>query len=223
MTVQGIGMKTKEGKYISVMEMSNSQHQQMVLHQVLFPDPDEFAISAGLGRDWPDGRGVWLDSFESDLPNIMIWCNAQDHLWIISNAKGGDVQGVFTRLSKAVRALETSLKERGHAFVEDRRLGFLNTCPTDIGTALRASVDVKLVRLGQRPEFQPLLKKLRLEARQVLQTDGKQYTGIFDIANAEALGKSEVELINVMIRGVGFLIELEKQLEHGEDIDISQL
>ena len=47
------------------------------------------------------------------------------------------------------------------------------------------------------------------------------YTGIFDIANAEALGKSEVELINIMISGVGAWIELEKQLENGQEIDLN--
>ena len=134
---------------MSVMEMTNAQHDDLVHRRILFPDPDEFAISAGLARDWPDGRGIFCDSWERS-PNIMIWCNAWDHFWIISDAKGGDVQDVFTRLSKATWALETSLKQRGYAFVEDRRLGFLNTSPRDIGTALRASVYVKLVRLGQR-------------------------------------------------------------------------
>ena len=205
----------KQGRYMSVMEMSNSQHEDLVDRRILFPDPDEFAISAGFGRDWPDGRGVYYDTWHQDHPNLSIWCNAWDHFWIISDAKGGNVQDVFTRLSKATWALETSLKERGYAFVEHPRLGFLNASPVDIGTALRASVYVKLVRLGQRPDFHDIIRHLRLEAHQ---KDSSRYTGIFDIGNAEALGKSEVELINIMITGVGTLIELEKKLENGEDI-----
>ena len=44
-------------------------------------------------------------------------------------------------------------------------------------------------------------------------------SGIFDISNAERLGKSEVKLINVMIEGVSKLIELEQKLERGEKVN----
>jgi creatine kinase len=107
----------------------------------------------------------------------------------VSTAKGGDVQQVFWSLSKAVWALETSLHTRGHKFIEDPRLGFLNASPANIGTALRASVYVKLVLLGQQPGFEALVRRLRLIPRSDYPQFDKRYTGIFDIANAEALGK----------------------------------
>jgi creatine kinase len=119
-----------------------------------------------------------------------------------------------------VWALETSLQKRGHNFIEDPRLGFLNASPANIGTALRASVYVKLVLLGQQPGFESLVRRLRLIPRSDYPQNDKRYTGIFDIANAEALGKTEVEVINVMIRGVAKLIELEKRLEKGEDLNL---
>lgn len=213
----------KAGSYLSIMEMSNQQHDDLVDRQILFPDPDDYFISAGLGRDWPDGRGLYCDTWD-DLPSIMIWCNHQDHIWVVSNAKGGDVQSVFTRLSTIYWALETSLMLRNHSFVEDRRLGFLNSSPANIGTGLRASVYVKLVRLGQHPHFETIVKMLRLEARpEYSQGDESRYTGIYDIGNSTALGKSEVELINIMIRGVGTLIALEKRLERGEEIDLNDV
>lgn len=140
----------------------------------------------------------------------------------VSTGKGGDVQRVFWQLSQAVWALETSLNSRGQRFVEDARLGFLNASPANIGTALRASVFVKLVRLGQQPGFEDLVRRLRLIPRSDYPQTDKRYTGIFDMANAEALGKTEVEVINVMIRGVAKLIELEKRLENGEEIDLDK-
>lgn len=140
----------------------------------------------------------------------------------MSTGKGGDVQHVFWQLSQAVWALETSLNTRGQRFVEDSRLGFLNASPANIGTALRASVFVKLVRLGQQPGFEDLVRRLRLIPRSDYPQTDKRYTGIFDMANAEALGKTEVEVINVMITGVAKLIELEKRLENGEEIDLDQ-
>jgi protein-arginine kinase len=209
----------KKGEYKSVMEMTNSQHDDLILRRILFHDPDEFAISAGLGRDWPDARGLYCDTWESN-PEIVIWCNESSHFSIISTAKGGDVQGVFTELSKTCMALETALADRGHSFEEDNQLGFLNPSPANIGTALRASVYVKLPRLSQQPEFLSFVSRLHLEARTEYSVSDKRFMGILDIANAQSLGKTEVELINIMICGVGKLIELEKRLEDDQTIDL---
>lgn len=211
-----------QGAYTRVMDMSNDQHDDLIEKHILFHDPDEYNLSAGIGRDWPDARGVYMN--ESDSPEFMIWLNAEDHLRVISMSKGGDLHSVFTRLSKALTALETSLKSRGYGFCTDTRLGFLNTSPENLGTALRASVFVKLVRLGQQPGFDDLLDRLRLESSTRFKDSNEfRYTGIFDIANAERLGQSEVQLINTMINGVGRLIALEKRLEKGERINLDDI
>jgi creatine kinase len=261
------------GKYRSIMDMNNIQHEELIRRYILFPNPDDFLSLAGFGNDWPDGRGLYCNDWDKinigETPNIMIWCNAYDHYWIISHAKGGNVQEVFTQLSNAIHTFETSLQQRGYHFVEDPELGFLNSSPADIGTALRASVSIKLFRLGQLPGFYDVLcKKLHLQARQQLHESDKQqlhnnnyyynhfattrgsrssttessstdynnsnnrnsnrqgsarYTGIFQIANAESYGQSEVELINIMIIGVAKCIELEKRLENGEIIDLNTI
>ena len=203
------------------MEMTNAQHADLIQRHILFEDPDELALSAGIGRDWPDARGVYCNDVES--PEIMVWCNSEDHLRVISMRKGGDLLGVFTRLSVAVSAVEKSLNRRGYHFASDGQLGFLNTSPSNVGTAFKASVYVKLVRLGQQPGFYDLIQRLRLEAMTRFEGDDKRYTGIFDIANAERLGQTEVELINTMINGVGRLIDLEKKLERGEKVDLSTI
>jgi len=80
---------------------------------------------------------------------------------------------------------------------------------------------VKLPRLGQQPGFDDLLDRLRLECSSRFKE--KRYNGIFDIANAERLGQSEVQLINTMINGVGRLIALEKKLEKGEKVDLESI
>ena len=207
------------GEYLRVSNMTNDQHDDLIERHILFHDPDDYSISAGLGRDWPDARGIYLDDIND--PQFTIWINAEDHLRIISMSKGGNLLKVFTRLSKALHSIESSLKKRGHSFCIDSRLGFLNTSPENCGTALRASVFVKLPRLGQQPGFEALLERLRLDTSSRFK--GKKYIGIFDIANAERLGQSEVQLLNTMINGVGRLIALEKQLERGEKVNLDEI
>ena len=42
---------------------------------------------------------------------------------------------------------------------------------------------------------------------------------VFDISNADRLGFSEVQLIQMVIDGVQFLVRMEKKLEAGEKIE----
>ena len=42
---------------------------------------------------------------------------------------------------------------------------------------------------------------------------------MFDISNADRLGFSEVQLIQMVIDGVNFLVAMEKKLEAGEKIE----
>ena len=48
------------------------------------PPESASLISAGIERDWPDARGV----FVSKQRNAVVWCNAEDHLRIISIERG---------------------------------------------------------------------------------------------------------------------------------------
>ena len=73
------------------------------------------------------------------------------------------------------------------------------------------------------PGFFELVERLKLEVRGKYGETDRHYTGVFDISNAERLGKSEVHLINVMVEGVAKLIELERRCSQGEEIDLTQI
>ena len=47
----------------------------------------------------------------------------------------------------------------------DERLGYVLTCPSNIGTGLRASVHVVLPLLSRQEKFDEILQALRLEKR----------------------------------------------------------
>ena len=53
--------------------------------------------------------------------------------------KGSDIGAVFKRLSVAAAEIEKRAK-----FAHDEHLGYITSCPTNLGTALRASVHIKL-------------------------------------------------------------------------------
>jgi creatine kinase len=61
--------------------------------------------------------------------------------------------------------IEKLFKERKHEFMWNEHLGYVLTCPSNLGTGLRAGVHVKLPNLSKNAKFEEILKKLRLQKR----------------------------------------------------------
>lgn len=47
----------------------------------------------------------------------------------------------------------------------NEHLGYVLTCPSNLGTGLRAGVHVKLPNMSKHPKFEEVLKRLRLQKR----------------------------------------------------------
>jgi creatine kinase/arginine kinase len=101
-----------------------------------------------LNRDWPEGRGI----FHNDAKTFLVWVNEEDQLRIISMQQGADLHAVFERLSRACAHIEKVVK-----FSHDNHLGYITSCPTNLGTALRASVHIRVPKLAKnREEFEKI-------------------------------------------------------------------
>ena len=133
--------------------------------------------------------------------------------------KGGDVTGVFSKLARGIQAVGDSvMAESGRKFMLDERLGYLHSCPTNLGTGMRASVHVDLP--GWTKEGVDKLKarceELNVQPRGTRGESGGQTGCTYDISNKHRLGYSEIELIQCMIDGVNMIYEedLELQKKH---------
>ena len=114
------------------------------------------------------------------------------------------------------------MKAQGHSFMWSEHLGFILTCPSNLGTGLRAGVHVKLPLLSKQGKpFDQMLLDMRLQKRGTGGVDTMDDSGIFDISNLDRLGNSEWELVQNVINGVKMLVNLEKALEEGDDLDIA--
>ncbi|KAJ7987061.1 hypothetical protein DPEC_G00334850 [Dallia pectoralis] len=171
---------------------------------------------AFMARDWPDGRGIWHNNEKT----FLIWVNEEDHTRVISMEKGGNMKRVFERFCRGLQQVEKLIKERGWEFMWNERLGYILTCPSNLGTGLRAGVHVRLPYLSRDARFGKILENLRLQKRGTGGVDTAAIGDTFDISNNDRLGKSEVELVQMVVDGVNYLIECEKKLEKGQDIKI---
>merc|ERR1712203_889855 len=204
------------GTYYPLLGMEEEVRQKLVDDHFLFVSGDKNLITAGMERDWPEGRGI----FHNEANTFLVWVNEEDQLRIISMEQGGDVKKVFERLAKGIEAVEKSIKEEsGKDFMLSEKFGYLHSCPTNLGTGTRASVHIDLP--GWTKEGLPALKarceELKVQPRGTRGESGGQ-TGItYDISNKHRLGYSEVELVQCMIDGVNTLYEedLKLQTKHG--------
>lgn len=204
------------GSYYPLSGMNEQVRQQLVDDHFLFVSGDKNLITAGMEREWPEGRGI----FHNQDKTFLTWVNEEDQLRIISMQMGGDVKGVFDRLARGIKAVEDSVKaESGKGFMLDEKYGYIHSCPTNLGTGMRASVHVDLP--GYTKEGLPALKKrceeLQVQPRGTRGESGGQ-TGItYDISNKHRLGYSEVQLVQKMIDGVNTLVKEDRALQkkHG--------
>lgn len=165
---------------------------------------DRFQEAAGITCGFPASRGVYA----SHDRKFFVWVNEEDHLRIICLEKNGSLSGVFNRLVLAIEGLNRSL-----SFVRDPCKGYLTACPTNIGTAMRAGVHIRLPELEQHPDR--LNELASAHGLQIRGTRGEKtaVTGaVFDISNRFRLGIGETRIIQNLHTGITAIIAAEKQL-----------
>merc|ERR1712114_107382 len=200
------------GKYYPLTGMEESVRQQLVDDHFLFVSGDRNLTVAGMERDWPEGRGI----FHNDNKTFLIWINEEDQLRIISMQKGGDVKGVFERLCNGIKMVQESVKkESGKDFCLDKKYGYVHSCPTNLGTGMRASVHIDLPGWTKHSidKLKARCEELHLQPRGTRGESGGQTGHTYDISNKHRLGYTEVELVQKMIDGVNKLWEEDKKFQ----------
>jgi len=193
-----------EGKYYPLCGMKQTDKQRLIDDHFLFKAGDRFLEAAGLNRDWPEGRGI----FHNHDKTFLVWVNEEDQLRIISMQEGGDIASVFQRLINGVKHLGKTLP-----FLFDERLGYLSSCPTNLGTAMRASVHIRLPELAQNMDrLKQLTDRYSLQIRGLHGEHSQSEGGVFDISNRRRLGVTEVQCVQDLVDGVGALIKAEQDL-----------
>jgi protein-arginine kinase len=133
--------------------------------------------------------------------------------------KGGDVKAVFERLANGIKAVGDSVKaESGKDFILSPKFGYVHSCPTNLGTGMRASVHVDLPGWTKHSvdALKARCEELAVQPRGTRGESGGQTGHTYDISNKHRLGYSEVELVQTMIDGVNTLykedMEFQKKL-----------
>ena len=150
-------------------------------------------------------RGLMVNRAE----NVCLMVNEEDHLRMQGFASGLALSQAFERANKLDNEMSPRLE-----FAFSRRYGFLTSCPTNLGTGMRASVLIHLPGLVHSKEINKLIDSLRKLNHSIrgLYGEGTEVMGnLFQLSNSTTLGVSE-DLISRSLREmVGKVIGFERR------------
>lgn len=140
---------------------------------------------------------------------VGVMLNEEDHLRLQGLRSGFDLESTY----QDVERLDGELGQR-LPFAFHPEFGYLTSCPTNVGTGLRASVLIHLPGLVLTKEISKVLQGLGqvgLTSRG-LYGEGSDFAGnFFQLSNQTTLGKSEQELLDHLGKMVRQVIEYEEQ------------
>lgn len=147
--------------------------------------------------------GVFVSSDE--MMSIMI--NEEDHIRIQSLKPGLNVKDAWESASQIDDELEQIL-----TYAYNARLGYLTSCPSNVGTGLRASVMLHLPGLVLLEEIDPVvngISKIGLAVRGMWGEGSEAVGNMFQISNQITLGKDETQIVNHLEQIVLELVDHE--------------
>lgn len=140
---------------------------------------------------------------------VSVMVNEEDHIRIQLYFPGFQLRKA---LEKAFEFDDWIEEKVSYAFDETR--GYLTSCPTNVGTGMRASVMMHLPALVMTKQINrmiPAINQLGLVVRGIYGEGSEALGNIFQISNQITLGKSEEDIVGDLQSVVKQLIEHERK------------
>lgn len=129
----------------------------------------------------------------NDEENICIMINEEDHIRLQVTSAGLELENLLNLAIEIDKKLEQLIP-----YAYNDKYGFLTSCPTNVGTGLRASVMVHLPALAKTRNIRKVLEVVNnfdMNIRGVYGEGSKSSGDIYQISNKQSLGISEQEAI----------------------------
>lgn len=180
--------------YFAMKDLPLMQRQLLVEKHLISPNLAKREI----------GASVYLTADES----MSIMVNEEDHIRIQVLAPGLNLQQSFEQAMKIDRYLAQALP-----FAFDEQFGFLTSCPTNVGTGLRASVMLHLPALTMSKKMNAIIQtlaRLGMTVRGIYGEGSENLGNIYQVSNQITLGKTEQEILQDLESIVQQIIEKER-------------
>lgn len=210
-----IDMPDYGGRYYSLTPgnpcfIDDKTYDELVNEHIMFKnmDADHYLTAAGIAADWPYGRGCYVSADRQ----VIIWVGEEDHLRIMCMQRGTVLNDVFDRLKSTLDIVEGI---NGLEFAYSADYGVVTSCPTNLGTGMRASLHIALPNLtadGTDRRAKAIAGPLGLSVRGI----GGEHTpigadGTVDISPRARFCVTEAEILADLYRGIKLLAAEESK------------
>ncbi|SHJ89842.1 protein arginine kinase [Paramaledivibacter caminithermalis] len=192
--LEGNTVLKNDFKLVKIDEISNSEKQILIEKHLISPNLIEK----------PNKSAVMTNTDES----VSIMINEEDHIRIQCLFPGLQLEEAWDMANKIDDIIEENVK---YAFDED--IGYLTSCPTNVGTGIRASVMIHLPALTMTGYINRILQavnQIGFTVRGIYGEGSEAEGNIFQISNQVTLGRTEEEIVQT-------LIEVTKQITNKEN------
>jgi len=187
----------KDHDYIDLVKMDDIQPLQK---RVLV---EKHLISPNLADESSHGAVILTED-----EDVSIMINEEDHIRIQCLFPGLQLNGALEKAN----AIDDLIEEHIH-YAFNEKFGYLTSCPTNVGTGLRASVMVHLPGLiltQQMNRIIPAINQLGLVVRGIYGEGSEALGNIFQISNQMTLGKTEEDIVADLTSVVQQIIAQER-------------
>lgn len=146
----------------------------------------------------------------NDDESLSIMVNEEDHIRIQTMSSDMDLEALYQEASEIDDQLDRALDI---SFDED--LGYLTTCPTNIGTGMRASVMLHLPGLSIMKRMNRIaqtINRFGFTIRGIFGEGSQVYGHIYQVSNQLTLGRTEEQIIETLTEIVQQIIAEEMQI-----------
>lgn len=151
----------------------------------------------------------------NDDESVSVMINEEDHIRIQALGTDLSLKDLYQRASKIDDELDKALD-----ISYDEHLGYLTTCPTNIGTGMRASVMLHLPGLSIMKRMNRIaqtINRFGFTIRGIYGEGSQVYGHIYQVSNQLTLGKTEEDIIDNLTEVVNQIINEEKQIRERLD------
>lgn len=182
-------------KFLRLKDMDNSTQVSLVEKNLISP---EFALKK------QDTGAILINEEE----NICIMINEEDHLRLQVFNCGLDLDGTFNLAKEIDKKLEKVFN-----IAKNKKYGYLTSCPTNVGTGIRASVMVHLPGLTKTGNIRKILESINsfgMNIRGVYGENSEISGDMYQISNKKTLGLTEEEIVKNLKAITEKIIEQER-------------
>jgi len=195
----------KEMELLTFNQLTALERQMLV---------EKHLISPGHAESDEPFRGVLTNQDGS----LVIMINEEDHLRIQCFLPGLQLTECYRQAQQIDDELEKHLN-----FAFDERRGYLTSCPTNVGTGMRASVMLHLPAIaisGQTNQIFHNIAQLGMTVRGIYGEGTEVIGNFFQLSNQVTLGQTEEDIINNLTGITSRIVEQERLLRQRLEADM---